>query len=58
MRISPIILFSVDFIIYVIFGEDLTQDLSARLTHNKLPFCAFPFYRDYVIFGKEKEPRL
>ena len=30
MRISPIILFSVDFIIYVIFGEDLSQDLSAR----------------------------
>ena len=31
MRISPIILFSVDFIIYAIFGEDLSQDLSARL---------------------------
>ena len=30
MRISPIILFSVDFIIYAIFGEDLSQDLSAR----------------------------
>ena len=30
MRISPIILFSVDFIIYAIFDEDLSQDLSAR----------------------------
>ena len=31
MRISPIILFSVDLIIYAIFDEDLSQDLSARV---------------------------
>ena len=30
MRISPIILFSVDFIIYAIFDEGLSQDLSAH----------------------------
>ena len=36
MRISPIILFSVDFIIYAIFGEDLSQDLSARFVRNVL----------------------
>ena len=30
MRISPIILFSVDFIIYAILDEELSQDLSAR----------------------------
>ena len=37
MRISPIILFSVDFIIYAIFDEDLSQDLSARLAMPALP---------------------
>ena len=30
MRISPVISFSVDFIIYAIFDENLSQDLSAR----------------------------
>ena len=30
MRISPIISFSVNLIIYAIFDEDLSQDLSAR----------------------------
>ena len=31
MRISPIISFSANFIIYAIFDEDLSQDLSARV---------------------------
>ena len=31
MRISPIISFSVNLIIYAIFDEDLSQDLSARI---------------------------
>ena len=34
MLISPIISFSVDIIIYAIFDEDLSQDLSARKTHT------------------------
>ena len=36
MRISPIISFSVNFIIYAIFDEDLSQDLSAR------HYCSMP----------------
>ena len=56
MRISPIILFSVDFIIYAIFDEDLSQDLSARsLISNVKPFtidnnmiCILHFYFFYI----------
>ena len=36
----------------------LHSTLAWKLILNKLPFCAFPFYHDYVILGKEKEPRL
>ena len=36
----------------------LHNTLAWKLIHNKLAFCAFSFYRDYVILGKEKEPRL
>ena len=36
----------------------LHNTLTWKLIRNKLPFCAFPFYRDYVILGKEKKPRL
>ena len=38
MRISPIILFSVDFIIYAIFDDDQSQDLSARAQAQQLLF--------------------
>ena len=32
----------------------LHNTLAWKLIHNKLPFCTFPFYRDYVILGKIK----
>ena len=34
MRISPLISFRVNLIIYAIFDEDLSQDLSARTIYN------------------------
>ena len=47
MRISPIILFSVDFIIYAIFDEDLSQDLSARVFRLHPPFSTCDLTRLY-----------
>ena len=40
MLISPIISFSVDFIIYAIFDEDLSRDLSARTSYERPKFIS------------------
>ena len=58
MRISPIISFSVNFIIHAIFEQDLSQDLSARneKESNESLFkdrCfSFPLYFSLVTFPR------
>ena len=47
--ISPIISFCVNLIIYAIFEEDLTQDLSARFRHSCVPFL-FCFTMSSLVF--------
>ena len=51
MRISPIILFSVDFVIYAIFDEDLSQDLSTRFRNEDLPLWIIENLRVKILFS-------